>query len=255
MRKINISGNWKLNKTASETKALLVELKDAVATAQKTEIVICPTFVSLSVAGEILQGSNIKLGAQNLFWQESGAFTGEISATQLKDVGCEYVIIGHSERRQYFHESDSTVNKRLIAALNAELLPIVCIGETLEQRESEETFSVIESQLEGALAEVPEAAMSQIALAYEPVWAIGTGRTATPEQAEDVHRFIRRKIQSLYSEQISANLIIQYGGSVKPANAFDLLKQPDIDGALVGGASLDADSFAGIVDAAEKIEG
>lgn len=255
MRKINISGNWKLNKTASETKELLAELTAAVAGATKTEIVVCPTFVSLTTARDALQSSNVKLGAQNLFWEESGAFTGEISGTQLKNVGCEYVIIGHSERRQYFNETDATVNKRLKAALNAGLLPIVCVGETLEERESENTFTVIENQISGAFAGISAAAMAKITIAYEPVWAIGTGKTASPAQAEEVHAFIRNKIANLFNQQISENIIIQYGGSVKPSNAFELLSQPNIDGALVGGASLDAESFAGIVHAAEKIEG
>lgn len=255
MRKINISGNWKLNKTPGETKILLQELKQAVGKVQKIEIVVCPTFVSLAVAAEILRDSNIHLGAQNIFWEERGAFTGEVSGEQLVDVGCEFVIIGHSERRQYFNETDVTVNNRLKAALNAGLSPIVCIGETLQERESEQTFAVIDRQLEGAFANIPAEAMAKITVAYEPVWAIGTGKTATPDQAEDVHKFIRTKIKSLYNEVIAEKLIIQYGGSVKPANAYDLLIQPDIDGALVGGASLSAESFAGIVNAAEKIEG
>lgn len=255
MRKINISGNWKLNKTIDETKLLITDLKEQVADAKKTEIVVCPTFVSLSTAAEVLAGSNIKLGAQNIFWEESGAFTGEISGSQLKAAGCAYVIIGHSERRQYFNETNKTVNKRLKAALQIGLLPIVCVGETLEQRESGKTFDVIANQVEGALENITDEEIQHVTVAYEPVWAIGTGKTATPDQAQEVHAFIREKISGLYNTDVSGNTTIQYGGSVKPSNALELLNQSDIDGALVGGASLDAESFAAIVHAAEKIEG
>ncbi|MCA9731651.1 MAG: triose-phosphate isomerase [Deferribacteres bacterium] len=255
MRKLNISGNWKLNKTLAETKALLAVLKSELAGVKKTEIVVCPTYVSLATSAEMLIDSNIKLGAQNLFWEESGAFTGEVSGLQLKAIGCNYVIIGHSERRQYFGETDETVNKRLKSALQNELLPIVCVGETLEEREIGKTFDIISEQVQGALSGISKDEMQKITLAYEPVWAIGTGKTATPEQAQEVHAFIREKLTKLFGNSVAENVTIQYGGSVKPSNAYELLSQNDIDGALVGGASLDVESFAAIVQAAENIEG
>ena len=196
---------------------------------------------------DVLNESNIGLGAQNVFWEDSGAFTGEISAPLLKEIGVQYVIIGHSERRQYFGETDETVNKKIKAVLAHGLTPIVCVGEVLKERESDQTFDVIQRQCEGAFSGLTAGEMEKIIIAYEPVWAIGTGKTATPAQAQDVHKFIRGLLAELYDEDVAQTVRIQYGGSVKPENSAELMSQPDIDGALVGGASLKADSFIGII--------
>lgn len=253
MRRKIIAGNWKLHKTTGESIRLVNELKVKTVNIQHTEIVICPTFLALAQIKDCLKESRIKLGAQNLYWENEGVFTGEVSGPLLKDVGCEYVIIGHSERRQYFSESDETVNKRLVAALSAGLKPIVCVGETLQERENGLTFDVISTQLAGALSGISPDRLDHLIIAYEPVWAIGTGKNATPEQAQDVHRFIREKIASILTPSIANAIRIQYGGSVKPANAFVLLSQTDIDGALVGGASLDAESFSEIIKSSESL--
>ena len=247
-RKVFIAGNWKMNKTAAETKALCEALKESLAPlAGKVEVAVCPTFTSLATAVEVLKGSNVKVGAQNIHWAENGAFTGEISGAMLKEIGVEYVIIGHSERRQYFGETDETVNKRMQAALANGLKPILCIGETLEEREGNKTEAVLEQQLKGAFADICECKMDQITIAYEPVWAIGTGKTATPEMAEETHAFIRKTIAALYNEAIADAMVIQYGGSMKPENAQALVAQADIDGGLIGGAALKADSFTALV--------
>jgi triosephosphate isomerase len=201
----------------------------------------------LPVVHDVLLESNIGLGAQNVFWEDSGAFTGEISAPILKDIGVQYVIIGHSERRQYFGETDETVNKRIKAALKHDLTPIVCVGEVLKERESNKTFDVIKKQCEGAFAGLTSEQMEKLIIAYEPVWAIGTGKTATPAQAQEVHQFIRKLLTKLYGDNVAQTVRIQYGGSVKPENSAELMSQPDIDGALVGGASLKAESFIGII--------
>jgi triosephosphate isomerase len=253
MRKKIIAGNWKMNKTTGEAIRLVNALKVKTVNIRNTDIVVCPTFLSLAPVKECLKETRIRLGAQNLFWEEEGAYTGEVSGPLLKDIGCDYVIVGHSERRQYFHESDDTVNKRIKAALKSGLKPIVCVGETLGEREKEQTFDVISTQLTGAFLEITASQFAEIAIAYEPVWAIGTGRNASPEQAQEVHRFIRAKIAELYGESIAGATRIQYGGSVKPANASGLLSQQDIDGALVGGASLDAESFSEIIKSAEML--
>lgn len=214
------------------------------------EIIICPPFTSLSEASSLLKNTAIKLGAQNMYFKGDGAFTGEISAKMLKSVGCEYVIIGHSERRTIFKETDKLINEKLKAALNAGLKPIFCIGETLEEREAGKEKEVLNTQLSGGLNEISLEQLKNIIIAYEPVWAIGTGKTASPEQAEEMHSYIRSYIKNDFTPEAAENLVIQYGGSVKPDNARDLLSQDNIDGALVGGACLNSDSFIGIIEAA-----
>jgi triosephosphate isomerase len=218
-----------------------------VADVQDREIILAPPFTALRTVGSAIKGTNMALSAQNLFWEDKGAYTGEISAEMLLDLGCRYVIIGHSERRWYFGETDDTVNKKTHHALKKGLLPIVCVGEALSEREAGKANEVIERQLIGAFKGMTAAEMLKIIIAYEPVWAIGTGKTATPEQAEDVHEFIRRKIGTMYSGDIADPLRIQYGGSVTPENVSSLMAMPDIDGALVGGASLKPETFAALV--------
>lgn len=242
-----IAGNWKLNTVAADAKALVQDLLARVKDVAATEIVVCPPFTSLAVVAEALQGSRLELGAQNLYWEKSGAFTGEVSAPMLKAVGCTYVIIGHSERRTYFHETDETVNKKIFAALAEGLKPIVCVGETLAEREKGETFNVIKRQITQGLVKLAPAQMQTVVLAYEPVWAIGTGKTATTEQAQEVHAFIRGLLTDLFGKTTAEATRIQYGGSVNAGNIAALMGQADIDGALVGGASLKADSFEKIV--------
>jgi triosephosphate isomerase len=242
-----IAGNWKMNKTVAEARDLVRELKVAIAGTEGVEVAIAPPFTALSAVHQELQGSAIHLAAQNLFWEEKGAYTGEVSPAMLKEVGCQYVIIGHSERRQFFGETDEMVNRRMKAALGLGLKPIFCIGETLREREEGKTFSVIERQVEGGLRDLGENEVKSVVAAYEPVWAIGTGKTATPQQAEEVHRFIRERIERICSRQIAEGVRIQYGGSVTPENIKGLMDQRDIDGALVGGASLKSETFAKIV--------
>ena len=253
MRKFVIAGNWKMYKTNTEAKQLAEAIKSKTSMIEKTQIIVCPPATALSGVVSIVNGSQIKAGAQNMYWESEGAFTGEISAEMIKSTGATYVIIGHSERRQYFGETDKTVNKKIIKALQTGLNPIVCIGESLEQREKGITKNIIADQLKGGLENITTDQLSGIILAYEPIWAIGTGKTATPEQAQDVHEFIRSKLQAMYDAASSASMVIQYGGSVKPSNAYDLLKKEDIDGALVGGACLEADSFSEIIKAAESL--
>ena len=247
MRKPFIAGNWKMYKTIKEAVELINGLKRNLSDIEDVDIAVCPPFTALSDASELLIDSNIKLGAQDLYWEKEGAYTGEVSAAMLKDAGCEYVIIGHSERRQYFNETNETVNKKIKAALAAALLPIACVGETLKEREQQKTFDVVKSHITGALAGLSKADMLKLTIAYEPVWAIGTGKTATPEQAQEVHSYIRKLLSQLYDEETAELIRIQYGGSVKPENIKELKSQPDIDGALVGGASLKVDSFTNIV--------
>ncbi len=248
MRKPVIAGNWKLFKTIAESVALVTELKPLVADNQSVEIVVAPVFTSLSRVSDAIKGSNINMASQNCYWEEEGAFTGEVAPKLLKDAGCSHVIIGHSERRQYFGETDLTVNKKTKAALAAGLCAIVCVGETLTERESDWTFSVIEAQITGGLAGLAAEAFSHIVIAYEPVWAIGTGKTASDAQAQEVHAFIRQLIARLFTQPVADAVRILYGGSVKPDNVKGLMTQPDIDGALVGGASLKAESFAAIAN-------
>jgi len=242
-----IAGNWKLFKTIGESVAMVDELKPLVADIQGVEIVIAPVFTALSRVSDVIQCSNIKLAAQDCFWEEEGAFTGEVAPRLLKDAGCSYVIVGHSERRQYFGETDLTVNKKTKSAIASGLDVILCAGESLAERESGQTFSIIETQLKGGLAGFTADDLSRIVIAYEPVWAIGTGKTASDAQAQEVHLFIRQLIAQLFNQTTAGGLRILYGGSVKPDNVKSLMSQPDIDGALVGGASLKAESFAAIV--------
>ena len=252
-RKTFIAGNWKMNKTAAETKALAEALKESLAQFGDTvTMAVCPTFTSLATAVEVLKGSNVKVGAQNIHWEDNGAFTGEISGAMLKEIGVEYVIIGHSERRQYFGETDETVNKRIKAALKYELKPIVCIGETLEEREGNKTNCVLAKQLKGGLADLSAADMAKITIAYEPVWAIGTGKTATPEMAQETHAFIRATLAEMFRADVAEATVIQYGGSMKAENAGALTAQKDIDGGLIGGAALKADSFTALIANAQK---
>ncbi|KAB3530183.1 triose-phosphate isomerase [Alkaliphilus serpentinus] len=245
MRKPIIAGNWKMHKTIEEAIELVKGIKEE---ANKTdvEVVACCPFTVLSEVKRTITGSRVKLGAQNLHWEEEGAYTGEISATMLRNIGVEYVIIGHSERRQYFHETDDTVNKKVLKAIEKELKPIMCVGETLEEREGDKTFEVVKTQTLGGLKDVSAAAMKDIVIAYEPVWAIGTGKTASSEDANKVISYIREVIKEKYDDTVSEMVRIQYGGSVKAANASEIMAESDIDGALVGGASLDAGSFVEI---------
>lgn len=247
MRTPLIAGNWKLFKTRAEAVDLVEGLKPLIQDAQGVEIVVAPVFTAISSVATAVAGSRIKVAAQDCYWEEEGAFTGEVSPKLLKDAGCSHVIIGHSERRQYFGETDESVNRKTRAALAAGLTVLLCIGETLAEREAGFTFKIIEAQLKGGLQDIPGAALQQAVIAYEPVWAIGTGKTASDEQAQEVHAFIRGLVARLYSQAEAEAIRILYGGSVKPENVKGLMAQADIDGALVGGASLKADSFAGIV--------
>ncbi|GIK62025.1 MAG: triose-phosphate isomerase [Ignavibacteriota bacterium] len=247
MRKKVIAGNWKMNMDMHQSQKLVSEIINGLGKDNRAEVIICPPFTSLSEVSSLLKGTQIKLGAQNMFYEESGAFTGEISADMLKSVDCEFVIIGHSERRVIFNESDELINKKIKTALTKGLKPIFCIGELLGQREKNETMKVVTQQIEKGLEGISSEQMKNIIIAYEPVWAIGTGKTATPQQAQEVHSFIRDLIAKKFSTSVAENLIIQYGGSVKSENSGELLSQKDIDGALVGGACLKADSFLGII--------
>jgi len=250
-RKAVIAGNWKMNKTATEAAALIDQLIPAVQGAD-CEVVICTPFTSLATAVEKCRGTNIHVGAENVHFEKSGAFTGEISADMLTDLGVEYVITGHSERRQYFAETDETVNKRTLAALAAGLKVIVCVGENLTQREQGITEELVRSQTKIALLGVSAEQLANVIIAYEPVWAIGTGRTATSAQAQEVCAAIRKVVGELYGEGAAKGISIQYGGSMNPGNCAELLAQPDVDGGLIGGASLKADQFSVIVEAASK---
>lgn len=248
-----IAGNWKLNKDLGQTEELLAGLKGALDFDLKgVRVIVCPPFVSLETASRLTKGSVMSLGAQNMFHEDEGAFTGEVSPKMLRSVGCGYVIVGHSERRQIFGETDEFINRKVKKAIASGLVPIICVGETLEQRETNVTERIVTAQVRGVLREVSEERVGRVILAYEPVWAIGTGRNATPQQAEEVHLLIRRLLAELYTPEVSENVIIQYGGSVKPDNASELLWQPNVDGALVGGACLKADSFAAIIKAAVR---
>lgn len=242
-----IAGNWKMYKTGEEALELISELKDLIAGVDDVDVVVAPPFTTLSVVADRIKGSNVQLAAQNLYWESEGAYTGEISPGMLISIGCSYVIVGHSERRQYFGEIDATVNRKIKAALAHNLGPIFCIGESLEEREAEKTFSVLDKQVSEGLESIAADDIGKIIIAYEPVWAIGTGKTASNEQAQEVHHFIRKRVSDLYGKEIANIVRILYGGSVKPNNIAGLMVQPDIDGALVGGASLTASSFAGII--------
>ena len=242
-----IAGNWKMHKTIPEARSLAKAIKEAADELKDAEVVVIPPFTALDAVQDELKGGKIKLGAQNLHWEEKGAFTGEISPLMLRDAGCQYVVIGHSERRQYFGETDESVNRKIKASLAHNLLPIMCIGESLEERQGEKTIEKVESQLNTGLEGISQDEMNRIVIAYEPIWAIGTGLTATPSQAEEVHRFIRHKLEDKYGNETASCAIILYGGSVKPNNAYSLLNEKDINGALVGGASLEAEPFIEII--------
>lgn len=247
MRKPIVAGNWKMNKTVAEAVTLVEAIKQKAADIQGVDIVVCPPFTALQAVKAALAGSSVDLGAQNVHWEKSGAYTGEVSVEMLREAGCHYVILGHSERRQYFKETDDQVNRKAKAALAGGLYPIVCVGELLEERESGRMESVISTQVRGSLSGLSANDLLKTVVAYEPVWAIGTGRTATPAQAQEVHALIRSLLKELADEHVAQSVRIQYGGSVKPSNAKELFGQPDIDGGLIGGASLEAGSFLDIV--------
>ncbi|PIQ84161.1 MAG: triose-phosphate isomerase [Candidatus Omnitrophica bacterium CG11_big_fil_rev_8_21_14_0_20_63_9] len=249
MRKPIVAGNWKMHLTLAEASNLVQQLKGS-CESDAVEVAVCPPFTALSTVGQLLKGSRIGLGAQDLFWEAQGAFTGEVSPAMLADAGCRYVIIGHSERRTHFGETDAMVQRKLAAAMANGLTPIVCIGETLAERDGGKTFETLTKQLSGAFASCEGWDCGKIIVAYEPVWAIGTGRNATPEQAQEAHAFIRQWIGKRCGAEAAEAMRIQYGGSVNAGNAAILLQQPDVDGALVGGASLKADAFGTIVKAA-----
>lgn len=250
MRKKIIAGNWKMNNDINESQSLVSGIISGLGNDDNCEVIVCPPFTSLNEVHSLVKDSPVKLGAQNMFFEESGAYTGEISASMLKSVGCEYVILGHSERRTIFGESDELINKKIKKAIESGLKVIFCIGETLAQREEGKTDAVVKNQIINGLQNITSENLETITIAYEPIWAIGTGKTASPGQAQEVHAFIRNLIEEIYSKESAENLIIQYGGSVKPDNAASLLSQPDIDGALVGGACLKPDSFLSIIASA-----
>lgn len=247
MRKPIIAGNWKMNMSIAEAKDFVAAIKDQV-NGTDVEAVLCAPFTILKDLKEATVGTAVKVGAQNMHFEENGAFTGEIAPSMLKEINIDYVIIGHSERRQYFNETDETVNKKVLKALEHGILPIMCCGETLEQREAEETKNVVKVQVEKGLAGIDKAALENVVIAYEPIWAIGTGKTATSEQANEVIAYIREVVANMFDGEVSEKVRIQYGGSVKPANVSEIMNESDIDGALVGGASLKADSFAELVN-------
>ncbi len=254
MRPLFIAGNWKMNPSTWEAaRALALEVSEGVGSEVSTRVAICPPSVYLKDIDEAIAGSPIGLGGQNMHWKSDGAFTGELSGAMLVDAGCTHVILGHSERRHGMGETDSVVNLKLHAALAVGLIPIVCIGETLDEREADKTESVVAAQLDGSLAGVSPEAMAGVVLAYEPVWAIGTGKVATPDQAQAVHAFIRGRLAATFGEATAGRVVVQYGGSVKADNAADLLARQDIDGALVGGASLKSADFLGILAAARQV--
>ncbi len=246
-RKLIIAGNWKMNKTVAEGLDLVNGLKRELAAVKEVDIIVCPPYTALSEVSKAILDSNIRLGAQTMSEHQNGAYTGEIAAGMLKEFSVRYVILGHSERRQYQKESDALIAAKAVAAHAAALKPIVCVGELLEERESGRTEAVIASQLEGSLKGLTRAQVEETIIAYEPVWAIGTGKVASPQQAQDVHAFIRSRLTALYDEAISRRVRIQYGGSVKASNARELMQQPDVDGALVGGAALEIRSFSDII--------
>ena len=249
MRKPFIAGNWKMNNTRAAAKELVSALKPLVADVKDVEIAVAPTFTCLQDVAEILKGSNIELSAQNISYAAKGAYTGEISADMLKDVGCSHAIIGHSERRQFFGETDEGVAKRVRAALDNGIVPIVCVGESLAEREAGKTFDVVLGQIVNGLASVKKEEAATVVIAYEPVWAIGTGLTATPQQAQDMHAFIRGCIAGNFGEKAAEEISILYGGSCKPSNAKEIFSKPDVDGGLIGGAALKCADFKGIIDA------
>jgi len=242
-----IAGNWKMFKTCSEAVATAAALVKHVADVDGRDVMIAPPFTALFSVSEVLAGSRVALGAQNLFWEKEGAYTGEISAAMLASAGCRYAVIGHSERRQYFNETDETVNRRIRAALQGSLIPVFCVGESEQERDSGRTFSVLDKQVQNGLKGLFAKDLEQLVVAYEPVWAIGTGKTATSRQAQEVHEFLRSLLKKSLGQASADSIRILYGGSVKPGNIAELMGMPDVDGALVGGASLDAETFSAIV--------
>lgn len=254
MRKFIIAGNWKMYKTIGEAIELTNGLKRELVDLNGVDIVVCPPFTALTETSEVLAESNIGIGAQNCHFEEEGAFTGEVSCKMIKDTGATYVIIGHSERRQYFAETNESINKKIKTALKHNLTPIVCVGETLKERESNLMFKVLADHIDNGLKGLSKEEALKIVIAYEPVWAIGTGKTATPEQAQEAHKYIRDLLVKMFNKETAETIRIQYGGSVKPENTGELMKQPDIDGALVGGASLKVDSFSQIVKKASEVK-
>ena len=253
-RKKLIAGNWKMNKTSADALALVADIVTAVGRQTDVEVVVCPPFTSLEKVASELEGSTVKLGAQNMHQEASGAFTGEISAPMLRAIFATHVILGHSERRAYFGETDALVNKKVISALKNQLRPILCVGETLAEREAGSTLKVVQTQVEAGLEGVSKDLAASVVIAYEPVWAIGTGKVATTEQAQEVHAFIRGLLVKLFGDTVATKVRILYGGSMKPSNAPELLAQKDIDGGLIGGASLEARSFVELVTAAAAIK-
>ncbi|GEL76589.1 triose-phosphate isomerase [Tenuibacillus multivorans] len=253
MRKPIIAGNWKMNKLVAEGARFVVDIREKVPPNEEVDTVVCAPFVHIPFISEAARAYHVKIGAQNMHYEESGAFTGEVSPTMLEDLLVDYVIIGHSERRQYFNETDETVNKKTKAAFEHNLLPIVCVGESLEQRENNETVDFVSGQVKKALDGLSDEQAKQVVIAYEPIWAIGTGKTATSEEANEVCKHIREVVKEAYSEDVSEAVRIQYGGSVKPENIEELLGMSDIDGALVGGASLKEDAFLKLVEAGQHV--
>ena len=249
-RKYLIAGNWKMNTTASESVDLISEINSLVGQQTQVQVCICPPFTSIQKSSSLVEQSEVLLGAQNMSAEPSGAFTGEISAEMLRDLYVNFVILGHSERRQYFGETNESINLKVLAAVQNNLKPIYCIGETLEERESEKTLEVVKAQVQEGLANFPLSEVDNLVLAYEPVWAIGTGKTATDEMAQEVHAYVRGLLVDLFGDAAGSGIRILYGGSMKPENAAGLLSQPDVDGGLIGGASLNAKSFCAIVDSA-----
>jgi len=249
-RKPIVAGNWKMNKTVAEAIDLATAIKRDLAGCKDVDIVLCPPFTALKAVSDVITGTHIDLGSQNMHWEKSGAYTGEISAEMLREVYCHYVILGHSERRALFGETDQIVNRKTKAALDGNLTPIVCVGETLQEREGGKTNDVVGTQIRGSLAGLSPRQLVDSVIAYEPVWAIGTGKTASPEQAQEVHAFIRGVLSEMADQAVAQSVRIQYGGSVKPSNAKELFSLPDIDGGLIGGAALEARSFIDIVQAA-----
>ena len=254
MRRLLIAGNWKMNCGPAETSELLSGLKDQMPQIPKAvDVLVCPPEISLTTAASQLANSDIMYGAQNVHFEDNGAFTGEVSTAMLTEVGCHYVIIGHSERREYFVETDQMVNRKTVKALDAGLKPIICVGESLDQRKKDVHETMVAKQVQAALSEVDESVVDDVVIAYEPIWAIGTGETASPGQAQEMHAMIRNVISDLYDNKSAEAIRILYGGSMKPKNAEELLQQADVDGGLIGGASLKAESFTTIIEIAEKL--
>jgi triosephosphate isomerase len=254
MRRFLIAGNWKMNCGPADAAELLEGLKEKKGeVSEDVDVLVCPPFVSLSMSVNYLHDTDIQVGAQNIHFEDNGAYTGEVSASMLVEAGCNFVIIGHSERREYFGETDASVNKKIHKAMEHDIVPVLCVGETLAQRKDDVHFDLVKNQIKAAFHDVSETAALDVVVAYEPIWAIGTGETASPEQAQEMHKHIRSVLAEIYDEDTAAGIRILYGGSMKPGNAEELLGQPDVDGGLIGGASLDAESFSEIITIAEKL--